>query len=148
MERAWYRSRLCWLCLLCILLFLSAWITPQITKEGRYIGARWIAPGDFYQGFGLSLGFHRVALWLGGPYAGFANPFRETGSSNVAIPFDSERHSWSEKDVIPIRFKWGSPSPESFSVAIDYWFGVALCSAIFVWRLITRGRFKRMEADR
>jgi hypothetical protein len=147
MQKRWYRSRLCCLSLAGIILFLSAWVTPLITKEGRHISASWIAPGDFYQGYGINLSFHRVGFWVGRPYAGLGNPGRATWSSNVSIPYQKERHSWSERKVIPIYFEWGSPSADSFSFAIDYWLGIAFCVAVFVSRLILLKRSKRLESN-
>jgi hypothetical protein len=140
MQSSWYRSRLCWLALAGIFLFLSAWITPLITKEGRYISAQWIAPGDFYQGFGVTLSFHRMWVWVGSPYAGFAYPFRHAGSTNVTFPFERERHSWSEKEAIPILFELGTPSAGSLTVAIDYWLGATVCLGVFYYTLVSRKR--------
>ena len=147
MQKAWFRSRLCWFSIAGILFFLGAWITPLVTKEGRHISAGWIAPGDFYQGYGVNLSFHRMGFWVGRPYAGLGNPGRATWSSSVPIPFKEEWHSWSERDVIPIWFEWGTPSADSFNFAIDYWLGVVLCVVVFAWRVILLSARKRQESS-
>jgi hypothetical protein len=150
MQKAWFRSRLCWLSIAGILFFLGAWITPFVTKEGRHISASWIAPGDFYQGYGINLSFHRMGFWAGRPYAGLGNPGRATWSSNVPIPFERERHSWSVIKGSPIRIGWGppfAPSADSFRIIFDYWFGATVCLAVFCCSAVSRKRRSRLKSN-
>lgn len=122
MYRRWYHSRLFWIGFCGFVGGLWVWLSPIIAGEGRYFGARWIAPGNFYQGFGVTQNIHSLEIWMGRPYAGFANLGRQTGITNVSFPFESRRHSWSANEQGPFWFQWGNPSADSFTIAIDYWF--------------------------
>lgn len=139
MYSSWYRSRLVGLGLLGFIFIGWAWLTPFLTGKYNYFSARWIAPGNFYQGFGITQDFHRIGLWAGRPYAGFANPMRQTGIHSGSYPFEPLRHSWSVNERGPIWFEWGTPSADSFTVAVDYWFLApaylaALIVAVTLWQ--------------
>lgn len=121
MHHRLFRSRLFWLGLPGLIFIAWAWMSPLFSGEGKYFSARWIAPGNFYQGFGATQDFHRMQLWLGRPYAGIGNPFRQTGITSRSFPFDARRHSWSVNERGPIWFDWGNPSADSFTIAVDYW---------------------------
>ena len=146
MKSVWYRSRLSWLALIGFCTVIFAWSVPMITKESRYFSARWIAPGDFYQGFGFSHGFNGMSVWLGRPYAGFANPFRQTGVTNVTRPIDPEHNLWSLGNGSPIRIGKGQ-SPDSLGISFDYWFGVIVCVALFYYNMVSRRRHSKLKPD-
>jgi hypothetical protein len=143
MHRLWYRSRLLWFGLVGFISIGWLWISPILLGEGRYFGARWIAPGNFYQGYGVTQDFHRIGLWAGRPYAGFANPMRLTGITSRSYPFEPIRHSWSANERGPIWFKWGTPSADSFTVTVDYWFLAPVYLTLWISAMILWQRRKR-----
>ena len=118
-------------------------MSPFLFGEGRYFGARWIAPGNFYQGFGITQDFHRIGFWAGRPYAGFANPMRQTGISSLSYPFEPIRHTWSANERGPIWFQWGTPSGDSFTVKVDYWFLAPVYLTVWITVMIIWQRRKR-----
>jgi hypothetical protein len=143
MHRSWYRSRLFWLGISGCAFLIWAWVSPILSGKGRYFGARWIAPGNFYQGFGISEDFHRVELWAGRPYAGLFNISRRTGITHSSFPFESKRHSWAANESGPIKFEWGTPSADSFTISIDYWLIVPVYLAVWSAAVILWQRRKR-----
>ena len=147
MPRPWYRSRLFWLGVPGFAAILWAWLTPLCSHEGGYFSARWIAPGNFYQGFGVTQDFHRLELWLGRPYAGLGNPFRQTGVTRTKFPFEEVRHSWANNETGPIWFEWGNPSADSFTIALDYWFLLPAYLAAWTGSVAFWQRRKRSRAQ-
>lgn len=147
-REVWYRSRLSWLAIVFGSFVIFIWTFSLVNKESRYIGARWIAPGDFYQGYGFSHGSHGMSLWLGRPYAGLGNPFRRTGTSNVTTPFDLQTDPWSIQKRWPVKIGWGrpyAPSSDSFRISLDYWFGVFTSIVILIFSAALRRRRLRLR---
>jgi hypothetical protein len=143
MYSLWFRSRLLWIGLFGFIFIACIWMSPFLMGEGRYFGARWIAPGDFYQGFGITQDFHRIGLWVGRPYAGWGNPMRQTGITSLSFPFDPIRHPWYDNEPGPIWFQWGTPSGNSFTVKVDYWFLMPFCFMVWVASMFSWQRRKR-----
>ena len=143
MHRLWYRSRLLWIGFAGFIFIGWIGISPMLLGEGRYFAARWIAPGNFYQGLGITQEVHRIELWAGRPYAGLGNPLRQTGITSVSFPFEPTRHSWAVNERGPIWFEWGTPSADSFTVAVDHWFVAAVYLILWITAMILWQRRKR-----
>jgi len=142
--RPWYCSRLLLFGLLGFMTILWAWVSPLVLKKGTYVSARWMAPGDFYQGFGLTLDLHRLELWVGRPYAGFGNPMRETGITCRRYPVDPIHESRADQSG-PIWCRWGIESGDSFTISVDYWvlasaYLAALMTTVILWQQRKRRR--------
>ena len=109
-------------------------MSPVLSGEGKYFNARWIAPGDFYQGFGLTQDFHRIGFWAGRPRVSVLGHFKRTGITSGSFPYDAKYDSWSANEDGPGWFEWDNPSDDRFTVTVDYWF---LAPAYLVGRVAT-----------
>jgi hypothetical protein len=68
---------------------------------------------------------------------------RQTGISSLSYPFEPIRHTWSANERGPIWFQWGTPSGDSFTVKVDYWFLAPVYLTVWITVMIIWQRRKR-----